>query len=1142
MVWNRKYLIWSFLCWICLTLSGYEPKVEAFPFVSVIMDSPAGFREWKDLSGDIEFLGGTHRKRLTIRAPGNTVSWRETRFSFTPDADGRFLLELGGHTWKGCRFAMCIDNIRINGKLLPNGDFENGAEGWKGKNPWEGIRESQIVKDPGVVRFGKQCVYFGWNPSIRIPLEGKKNVPVEISLQSIGCGPVTPKKDVFALDLAPFANMGFRDEVAGDGKGGWSDQGIQDLRQYDPRWQSFCGMDFRIPDPRKNNGKAVLTFHHELYCKTGLRKVKVDISREQPAGRFFYLLNTGCWMPGNTVVGTVRFRYADGSTERVELREGVHLADWGDVKSLSQGSVAYSSKRGNREWGFFMTRLPLRPGRPLREVEFETSGKAVWIVLGASISNREIPVGGERRLDAFVIGPEWKTADFPDLMIVPGSALDRSSLRSAAPAGAFGRVRAAADGTLEFEKLPGRRARFFGDTAGTFAVLPVQNYWNIRDNRTVAGFPCSSDLEFYRRYTDNLRRFGFNVVRMYPVCISTEKKNGGGDFDPEGLDLFDRAFAEYRKNGIYMMISFDCGSLGTRDRRRFTQDFSYNWKCLLFLNDPAVTRFWENTVRNFMNHVNPYTGIAYKDDPAILSVEYVNEQVLGFGLTRVSPETRARFNRAWQTHLKTKFSTLENFSRRTGVPAAAWEEITADLYEKPDAFRGEYYQFQLKLVEEFARRCYSVVRASGYRGLITQFNNGKQMKMGIGRTVSNSLTTINQYFAHPDNLSGKGVTRMETGSDIGQAAKSLRGGLGMRLANRPVIVTELNHAYPNPFLHEHGLLWGAYAGLQNYSGLIGHTWAAAPSRIRYGRIETPWTFDIGWNPIMRASHFMLASLFLRGDVRPAERILEVRMPREYLDRHPLELENMVSEEFCKLGLVSTFVTSFPGRRVLDPPRVEKKADWTFSSIPGSPVRQEAMFAEIVRGKGKSKLASVIADLKKRGILPAGNRTDPDAGIYESDTGELLMNTQSCRLSVQTACSEGVSLLAGESAELKTLHVRSTSRNACVFLTSVDRAPLAESRRMVLVYSTAALNSGLRMSADQSTIFDKGANPVLLQTGKLLAELNLPPGNWTCYALSVNGIRRERLPLSPSDGKWTFSLDTSVLKNGPTPFFEFIATP
>lgn len=293
---------------------------------------------------------------------------------------------------------------------------------------------------------------------------------------------------------------------------------------------------------------------------------------------------------------------------------------------------------------------------------------------------------------------------------------------------------------------------------------------------------------------------------------------------------------------------------------------------------------------------------------------------------------------------------------------------------------------------------------------------------------------------------------------------------------------------------------------------------------------------------MRASHFMLASLFLRGDVRPAERRLEVQMPREYFAKHPLELENMISEEFCKLGLVSTFVTSFPGYRVLDPPRGEKKADWVFSSIPGSAVRQEAMFAEIVSGKGKSKLASVIADLKKRGILPAGNRTDPDAGIYESDTGELLMNTRSCRLSVQTACSEGVSLLAGESARLKNLNVRSTNRNACVFLTSVDHTPLAESRRLVLVYSTAALNSGLQMSADQTSIFNKGTNPVLLQTGKLLAELNLSPGNWKCYALSVNGIRREMLPLSPADGKWMFSLDTSMLKNGPTPFFEFIASP
>lgn len=1123
-----------------LPLSAYEPKVEAFPYVGIAAESSAGFREWKDLSGDIEFLGGNARKRLTVRAPGDTLNWRETRFSFTPDADGKFALMIGGHTWKGIRFAMCVDNIRINGKMVPNGDFENGIQGWEDKRSWVGVKPGQIVTDPGIVRFGKKCVYFGWDPTIRIPIEGKKGEPVEISLQSLGRGPVTPKRDVYTLNLAPHANMGFRDETAGDGKGGWSDQGIQDLRQFDPRWQSFCGMDFRITDPAKNNGKAVLTFHHDLYCKTGLRQAEVDLSADQPSGRFFYLLTTACWLPQNTVAGKLRFRYTDGTTEIFELKEGVHLADWGNLKTLPQGSVAYSSKRGNREWGFFMTRLPLRPEKRLAGVAFLSGGKSVWIVLAASVSNRDLPVGGDLKRDEFTIGPEWKPADFPSTVIEPGSALDRSSLASSVPAGTFGRVRTGEDGLLEFEKRPGKPVRFFGDTAGVFAVLPEQNYWNIKDNKTIAGFSCSSDLDFYRRYTANLRRFGFNVVRVYPVCISTEKKDGGGDFDPAGLELFDRAFAEYRKNGIYMMVSFDCGSLGTKDRSRFNQDFSYNWKCLLFLNDPATTRFWRNTVHNFMNHVNPYTGLAYKDDPAILSIEYVNEQVLGFGLHKLNAETKSKYVRAWQDYLKKRFRSPEEFASRTGAAIKRWEDIDAELYNKPDAFRGEYYRFQLELVEGFAKRCFAAVRETGYKGMITQFNNGKQMKMSIGRVAGNSLVTVNQYFAHVDNFSGKGLMRQESGSDIGQAGKSLRGSLGMRLANRPLIVTELNHCYPNLFLHEHGLLWGAYAGLQNFSGLLGHTWAGAPDWKRYGKTTVPWVFDIGFNPIMRASHFILSSLFLRGDVRASEKRIEIAMPKSFLEKHPLELENMVDEEFCKLGLISGFATSYPGYSRLEKTIPSKKADLVLSSLPGSKVRQEAMFSEIVKGTGKSKLDTVISDMKRRGIIPASNRTNPRDGVFESDTGEILMRTPNNKLTVRTARSEGVSLLAGDTEKTGALEIRSTDCDACIFLTSADRNNLTGSRRIVLVYSTAAVNTGLRMTADRSTVLEKGKNPILLRTGKLHAYLHLPDRNWRLYALSVNGIRRETIPCTYGNGRLQILLDTAALKHGPTPFFELVA--
>jgi hypothetical protein len=41
-----------------------------------------------------------------------------------------------------------------------------------------------------------------------------------------------------------------------------------------------------------------------------------------------------------------------------------------------------------------------------------------------------------------------------------------------------------------------------------------------------------------------------------------------------------------------------------------------------------------------------------------------------------------------------------------------------------------------------------------------------------------------------------------------------------------------------------------------------------------------------------------------------------------------------------------------------------------------------------------------------------------------------------------------------------------------------------------------------------------------------------------YALRVDGTRQEKIPLSLDDkGTLKIELDTALLKNGPTPFFE-----
>ena len=59
------------------------------------------------------------------------------------------------------------------------------------------------------------------------------------------------------LDLRDIANAGFADETAGDGQGGWTDQGpANDLRMLKPGTQLMDRMPFAILDPEKNGGKS----------------------------------------------------------------------------------------------------------------------------------------------------------------------------------------------------------------------------------------------------------------------------------------------------------------------------------------------------------------------------------------------------------------------------------------------------------------------------------------------------------------------------------------------------------------------------------------------------------------------------------------------------------------------------------------------------------------------------------------------------------------------------------------------------------------------------------------------------------------------------------------------------------------------
>jgi hypothetical protein len=147
-----------------------------------------------------------------------------------------------------------------------------------------------------------------------------------------------------------------------------------------------------------------------------------------------------------------------------------------------------------------------------------------------------------------------------------------------------------------------------------------------------ANFPSHEDAD---RLADRLARFGINIVRLHyfdaPYGNLREDQERGlfgvGDsvpqrfradpavvvpFDPEALDRLDYLIAALKKRGIYVNINLHVARL-------------FKGRC--FINASVVASEKE-FARRLLTHVNPYTGLAYTDEPAVAMIEINNENSL----------------------------------------------------------------------------------------------------------------------------------------------------------------------------------------------------------------------------------------------------------------------------------------------------------------------------------------------------------------------------------------------------------------------------------------------------------------------------------------------------------------------------------
>ena len=861
------------------------------------------------------------------------------------------------------------------------------------------------------------------------------------------------------IDLRKAVNMGFADEKANDGKGGWTDQGPDnDLRMIRTGVQNFRGTNFDIIDPKENGGNSciVLAGSHRDYLPL---KAEAEV-RPGIKGKYLFLLHACAWTT-SSAIGTVELTYADGTRESISPRIGRDLGNWWCPAPLKNGDIVWTGENRNSYVGLYRSVFPVKD-KEIRRIGFRTEKRAVWMIAAASVGN-ECPPRINSIPYYITAGKDWKPVDF-SLDTIPGSVLD-FSWKLDAPAGKYGPV-VIRGGRFEFRDKPGIQQRFYGVNL------------------------CSSgpflSREWAERFADRMARNGFNIVRIHHHDPWIGRKDRTWELDAGNNDKLDYLIHCLKKRGVYLTTDLyisrrpPAGEIPEYPGGRMNMG---TYKALFWILD-SVWENWKKHVENYLAHVNPYTGLALKDDPVLVSVNVINE---------------GNIKSCW---------SADSFSRKLYEERfAEWRKrknLPVDV--KSVEYNRQFGLFLTELYEKRYEQMTSFLRAKGLKTPLTDQNMGTDLKLAQMRSRYDYADT-HAYSNHP--VFPRTSWKLPS---ISLQNSAITGGHPVpffiapsRLFGKPYTITEWDYAYPNRFRAEGAPIIGAYAGLQGWDMLVQFAYSHGQDRLM-GKKDVPGNFfDVAFDPVKNLSLRIGGALFSQDGIRPAEKAFAVRLNTDEIVPfdHPF---NFMLTRLAQIARVGVLVDS--GRKtekdlpsgtaaILDPGMAFPK-----DNIPGIPVFNAA--------PGRKDL---IAKIIEAGLL--------DRGLFDLKTessrsldGSIEMNRVAGTFRALSPVCEVFVLPERKNGKGDFLSVKNISGRGVIAALSAEKAPLKSAERVLLLHLTDSHRTKAKFSApDMRQLEGWGTFPYLAARGE--AEISLKPesGEFQLYAVDSAGKRLGEIPLN-----------------------------
>ncbi len=598
-------------------------------------------------------------------------------------------------------------------------------------------------------------------------------------------------------------------------------------------------------------------------------------------------------------------------------------------------------------------------------------------------------------------------------------------------------------------------------------------FWGTNFN----GWGCFPEHDYAEKLAKRIAKIGINLVRFHQLdsewhtpnifSFTKGKRVTHGKLDPQSMDRLDYLIYCLKKEGIYCyMDMFTYRKFKSDEGVENAKALKDAAKCSCNFSDKLI-ELQKEFCKEIWQHKNPYTELAYCDDPVFVMAEIVNESELFSRGQYPLPEP-------YKTEFLQKF---DKWLAENGIQKSSAEFDLEDFEEET------LIDFKIYLQEKYYNEMYAFMRECGVKIPITGTNWAVRPA-----NVKTQLVT-DYYDAHSyhydwrwrefeKRFSKKSITRADNNSVSGGEIKSpssdyLFDCVLLASKDRPTFISEWDMPWPNPYRAESVLYSAAIGMLQGWSGFAIHTYSYSSRLERMNMIgkeiesqkigNVPYRQGVfsAWNDPAKFGLFYHAALLTRrGDVSRAKNIVEL---------------NPVS-----------------------------KADWDMNGVYANLEKSEISF-----------------DYNWDNIKPASGAVMSEVTV--SDTGELLIDRRKNYGYIntpKTKCAYGFLGKNGE-IDLSGVKVNCETDFAVVAMSSLTDEDIKNSDNILLTTVGRAENTDAVFKDE--LMLDIGKPPVTVEVIKAEIEIETDVDGLFVWAISPEGFYIGTVPAVFENGKLKFTV-------------------